>query len=149
MNLLHCACGSKWGDWGILILRVALGLVFFMHGYQKVFQMGIEGVTGFLAGLGFPLAGMFAYILAYGELVFGAMMIIGLLTHWVAKYHIIVAVVALFTVHISNGFFVSGGGFEFILLILAASISILVTGGGKYSVDAMWMKKDAAPQPMM
>jgi putative oxidoreductase len=112
-----------------------------MHGYQKVFMMGIPGVTGFLSGLGFPMASLFAYILAYGELVFGAMMIIGLLTHWVAKYHIIVAIVALFAVHISKGFFVSGGGYEFILLILAASVSVLLTGPGKWSVDEMWLKK--------
>lgn len=87
------------------------------------------------------MPGVFAYILAYGELVFGAMMIIGLLTHWVAKYHVIVALVALFTVHISKGFFVSSGGYEFILLILAASLAILFSGPGKYSVDKMFLGK--------
>ena len=140
-KLMKCDCTAACASWAPLVLRVALGLVFLMHGYQKVFQMGIPGVSGFLGSLGFPAPELFAYILAYGELVFGAMMIIGLLTHWVAKYHVIVALVALFTVHISKGFFVSSGGYEFILLILAASISILVTGPGKYSVDEMWLKK--------
>ena len=144
MNMLHCNCGSGWSEWAHLFLRVVLGLVFFMHGWQKVFQMGIPGVTGFLGGLGFPLPTLFAYILAYGELVFGAMMIIGLLTHWAAKFHIAVAIVALFTVHIANGFFVSSGGYEFILLILAASVAIYTTGGGKYSVDAKWGKNHSA-----
>lgn len=138
MNMLSCNCGSGWGEWAHLFLRVVLGLVFFMHGWQKVFQMGIPGVTGFLGGLGFPAPTLFAYILAYGELVFGAMMIIGLLTHWAAKYHIVVAIVALFTVHASKGFFVSSGGYEFILLILAASFAIFTMGPGKYSVDARW-----------
>ncbi len=142
-KLMSCECGHGWAEWGHLALRAALGLVFFMHGWQKVFMMGIPGVSGFLGSLGFPAPTMFAYILAYGELVFGAMMIIGLLTHWVAKYHVIVALVALFTVHISKGFFVSAGGYEFILLILAASLAILFSGGGKYSVDAM-MKKEGA-----
>jgi putative oxidoreductase len=141
-KLMNCECSSGWSEWGHLALRASLGLVFFMHGWQKVFMMGIPGVTGFLTSLGFPMPGVFAYILAYGELVFGAMMIIGLLTHWVAKYHVIVALVALVTVHLSKGFFVSAGGYEFILLILAASLAILFSGPGKYSVDKMMLSKD-------
>ncbi len=144
MNMLNCNCGSGWSEYAHLFLRVVLGLVFFMHGWQKVFETGIPGVTGFLGSLGFPAPTLFAYILAYGELVFGAMMIIGLLTHWAAKYHIIVALVALLAVHAGNGFFVSTGGYEFILLILAVSIAIFAMGPGKYSVDAKWGKGQGA-----
>ncbi len=140
-SLLHCKCGDNFSGWAPLVLRVALGLVFLMHGYQKVTTMGIQGVSGFLGSLGFPLPTLFAYILAYGELIGGALLIVGLLTHWVAKYDIIVATVALLTVHISKGFFVSDGGYEFILLILAASVSVLITGPGKFSFDEMWLKK--------
>lgn len=143
-KLMDCSCGAGWAEWGHLALRASLGLVFFMHGWQKVFTMGIPGVSGFLGSLGFPMPMAFAYILAYGELVFGAMMIIGLLTHWVAKFHVIVALVALVTVHLSKGFFVSAGGYEFILLILAASLAILFSGPGKYSADKMFLGKGGA-----
>jgi putative oxidoreductase len=112
-----------------------------MHGYQKVFQMGIPGVTGFLGGLGFPMPTFFAYILAYGELIGGALLIVGLLTHWASKFGFIVALVAFFTVHASKGFFISGGGYEFIILIFAASLYIFAVGAGKYSLDAMWFGK--------
>jgi putative oxidoreductase len=143
-KLIHCACGEKWTDIAPLVLRAALGLVFLMHGYQKVFTMGIAGVSGFLGSLGFPMPVAFAYILAYGELIGGVLLIAGLLTHWVSKFNIVVALVALLTVHLSKGFFISDGGFEFILLILAASISLMITGAGKYSADAMWLKKKGA-----
>lgn len=139
-KLISCACADTWGDVGTLLLRLALGAVFFMHGYQKVFTMGIEGVTGFLGNLGFPMANLFAYILAYGELVFGAMLILGLLTHWSAKFAVVVGVVAFATVHMSKGFFVGTGGYEFIMLITAAAVSLMITGAGKYSLDAMFFK---------
>lgn len=141
-KLLNCACGEKWADWAPLILRVALGVVFLGHGYQKVFTMGMPGVAGFLGSLGIPLPGLMAYILAYGELIGGALLIVGLLTHWVAKFDVIVAIVAFLTVHVSKGFFISGGGYEFIILIFAASVSLLITGAGKYSLDAVWLKKE-------
>ncbi len=140
-KLMNCDCTGRWGEWAPLILRVPLGLVFLMHGYQKVFSMGIPGVSGFLGTLGFPAPTLFAYILAYGELIGGALLIVGLLTHWVAKFNIVVALVALLTVHASKGFFISEGGYEFILLILAASVSILLTGPGAYALDSMWLKK--------
>jgi putative oxidoreductase len=123
---------------------VALGLVFFMHGYQKVFMMGMPQVSGFLGGLGIPLPDVMAYVLSYGELITGALLIIGLFTHWISKFMIVVALVAFFTVHMAKGFFISNGGYEFIMLIFAAALSIMITGPGKYSVDEMWMKKAGA-----
>lgn len=137
-----CNCTEKYSDWAPLVLRVALGVIFLWHGYDKIFSLGLPGVAGFLGSLGIPLPTLMAYILAYGELLGGALLIAGLFTHWVAKFDVVVAAVALFAVHFSKGFAVSNGGFEYILLILAASISLLITGGGKYSLDELWFKKD-------
>jgi putative oxidoreductase len=141
---MNCACGQKWADVAPLVLRAALGTVFLWHGYDKVFVKGVPAITGFLGSLGFPLPALFASILAYGELISGALLILGLLTHWSAKFATVVAVVAFFTVHIKNGFSIGDGGYEFIMLIFAAAVSILLTGAGKYSLDAMWLKKMCA-----
>lgn len=135
--MLNCNCSSAWGGYAPLILRVATGLVFAMHGYQKLTQMGVEGVAGFLGGIGFPLASVFAVILIAVELLGGAALIVGFMTHWAAKLTAVVALVALITVHLSKGFFISNGGVEFILVLLAASISLMITGAGAYSVDGM------------
>ena len=136
-GMLNCNCSSAWGGYAPLILRVATGLVFAMHGYQKLTQMGVEGVAGFLGGIGFPLASVFAVILIAVELLGGAALIVGFMTHWAAKLTAVVALVALITVHLSKGFFISNGGVEFILVLLAASVSLMITGAGAYSVDGM------------
>jgi len=134
-NLLHCNCGPKAASLASLFLRVVVGVIFLVHGWQKL-QGGIGGTAGFLGSLGFPAPEFFAVLLIAAEIVGGALLIIGLLTHWAAKLLAFVALVALVTVHLSRGFFVSGGGYEFILLLLAATLAVMAVGGGKWSVDA-------------
>lgn len=143
-KLLNCDCAGTFGGWAPLVLRVALGSVFAWHGYDKVFNTGVSNVGGFLGSLGIPAPSIMAYILAYGELIAGILLIVGLFTHWAAKFTVVVALVALFTVHISKGFSIANGGYEYIMLILASSISVLITGAGKYSLDTMWRNKNAS-----
>lgn len=131
---------NAYAGYAPLVLRVATGLVFAMHGYQK-FQGGLEGVTGFLTSLGFPLAGVFAVILIAVELLGGIALILGLATRVVAKLCAIVAFVAFLTVHVSNGFFISNGGYEFIIVLFAASVSLMLTGGGKWALDNYFNKQ--------
>ncbi len=146
MNFLNCsAMLDKWKDCAPLILRVATGLVFAMHGYQK-FTNGIDKTAGFLDTLGFPMATAFAVILIAAELLGGIMLVLGLFTRYTAKILAIVAIVALFTVHIGKGFFIAKGGYEFILLILAATVSIMITGPGKWALDSMMKKGMPAQQ---
>lgn len=132
-------CGS-WGDVGPFVLRLATGVIFAMHGYQKLMG-GIDPLAGFLGSLGFPMPAVFAVLLIVAELGGGILLILGALTHWTAKILSVVALVALVTVHLNNGFFVNAGGYEFILLILAASVSLVFTGAGKWSVDQVLAKQ--------
>lgn len=139
-NLLMCSCADKWGDVAPLVLRVATGLVFFMHGWQKL-EGGVAGTAGFLSSLQFPAPELFAVLLIAAEVLGGAALILGVFTHWAAKISAFVALVAWVTVHLKGGFFASNGGYEFIMVLFAACVSIMITGAGKYSLDHKWFRR--------
>jgi len=63
------------------------------------------------------------------------LLVLGLLTRFGALNTFMVSLVAFLSVHISKGFFMSNGGFEYVLVLGAASLVLLLEGGGKYSVD--------------
>ena len=64
-------------------------------------------------------------------------MLIGLMTRPVAILASVVMLVALFSVHLANGFFISDNGYEFALSLLAMSLSLSVAGSGRFSADAL------------
>ncbi len=131
-NIGACTTASKWHDEIYVALRVMVGLIFFYHGYTKVFTMGTDAVAGFFASAGIPLANILAPLVSYGELLGGAALILGLFTHWMAKFNIIIMIGAIYFVHLEKGY----ADYEFQLLILIASALIAATGAGKYSLDA-------------
>lgn len=122
-------------NWGLLLLRVAVGLVFAVHGAQKLLLFGIGGTAGFLGSLGIPLPEVAAIAVILVELVGGLALLIGLGTRYVAALLAVNMAVALFTVHLPNGFFVDGGGVEFVLVLLAAALFFALHGGGALAVD--------------
>ncbi len=134
LPLLSCTCSESYHDYAPLVLRVVAGAIFLVHGLDKLKQ-GLEGTAGFLAGLGFPAATLFAILLIAVEVLGGLALILGLYTHWAAKLLAIVAAVAFFTVHLENGFSVRDGGYEYIALLFAVTVVLVLTGAGKYSLD--------------
>lgn len=147
MNFLFKKYTGGCTDIAPLILRVALGVIFTYHGYMKVAVMGMPQVTGFMESLGLPFPGLMAFLVSYGELIGGILLILGLFTYWVSLMNIVIATVALLLVHIAKGFNVADGGYEFIMLILAGSISMFITGPGKYSLDAKLQKDNVTSTP--
>ena len=137
-------------DCASLVLRLFLGVVFFPHGAQKVFGWfdgaGFSGtMEAFTAKMGIPAFLAFLAILAESG---GAVALItGLLTRVAAFGIACNMVVAIFMVHLPNGFFMNwfgkqkGEGFEYHLLVIAIAIALMIKGGGRWSIDGFIVKK--------
>ena len=125
-------------DTAILVLRLALGFMFAAHGLQKAFGLfggpGIGGFSEMLSGLGFKPSLLWAYVAAYAELVGGILLAVGFLTRGAASVLLILIVVAAFKVHLSKGFFLSQGGFEYTFIIFSICLALILLGPGKFTL---------------
>lgn len=123
----------------ILILRLFLGVTFVMHGAQKVFGAfggpGIAGVTGMLAKMGMEPSQILAWVLSITEFGGGLCVLLGFLTRFWAAGLVIDMAVAVFKVHLANGFFASRNGFELPLALGVMALVVLLTGPGPVSID--------------
>ena len=122
--------------WGIAILRVVVGIVFCMHGGQKLFVMGFAKVAGFMGQMGIPAPMLAAVLVTAVEFVGGLALLLGLFTRWVALPLAFDMLVAILAVHGKAGFFLPNG-FEFALTLLAASLVLAILGSGEASVDSL------------
>lgn len=122
--------------WGIAILRVVVGIVFLVHGGQKLFVWGFGGVAGFMAKVGIPAPILAAVLVTLVEFVGGLALVLGLFTRWAAIPLAINMVVAILVVHWPAGFFLPNG-YEFALTLLAANAALVLLGSGEASVDGL------------
>ena len=125
---------SVWTDRGLLLLRVALGLVFVAHGGQKLFVFGHGGVTGAMAALGIPFPSLNAVLVTAAEFGGGIALLTGAATRIAAAIVAFAMGVAVATAHLSHGFF-APAGVEYPLTLMLANLTLVLTGAGRYSVD--------------
>jgi putative oxidoreductase len=119
-----------------LILRVVLGLTFFIHGLAK-FQGGIENTVGWFESIG--LAGFLAYGAGLVELVGGIALIVGLGSKFVSALFVLLMIGAISTVKFQAGFLGNGqgAGYELDLALLAMSLVIMVNGSKLFALDQL------------
>lgn len=115
----------------VLVLRLVVGLVFLVHGIQKL--GGMDQTIGFFQAIGIPAAVFFAWVVALVETLGGIALILGIGTHIASVLLAIVMLVAIFSVKLGKGF---SGGYEFDLVLLASLIGFILNGAGKISLDA-------------
>jgi len=128
------------------ILRLVLGIVFFVHGSQKM--LGWFGGYGFSATMGFfthnmHIPAVFAFLAIAAEFFGGLGLIFGFLTRVAAFGIFSTMVVAIVMVHHQFGFFMNwsgaqkGEGYEYHLLVLAITVFLMIQGGGAASIDRL------------
>jgi len=135
INLINCKCSEKWSSFAPLILRVVVGATFVVAGWGKI-QAGSEAISTFFASGGIPFAGFFAPLVMWIEFLGGIALILGVWTHLVSKLLGIIMIVAIFTMHIKNGF-TGPGGYQLPLTLLAILVSLMITGPGKWALGNM------------
>ena len=122
-----------------LPLRLISGLIFTAHGAQKLFAWfggyGLDGTGQWMESIGLAPGYLMALMAGSAEFFGGLLLIVGFLTRPTSFVLAITMIVAIFTVHIDNGLFMSNNGYEFALSLLAITVALFIQGGGKYSVD--------------
>ncbi len=143
-QILKSVLASESG-FGALALRVPAGIIFMAHGAQKLFAWfggyGLEGTGQWMASIGLEPGYLMALLAGSAEFFGGLFLLLGLLTRPAAVTLAITMLVAIVTVHLANGLFMSNNGYEFGLALLAISISVAISGAGKLSVDNALVKK--------
>lgn len=123
-------------DFGLLLLRVVLGLTMAAHGYNKFFGGGrIKGTAGWFESIGMKPGTFHARVAATTEMAAGIGLAAGLFTPVTAAGFVALMLVAAWTVHRRNGFFIVKEGWEYNLVLAAAAVAIAAIGPGKYSLD--------------
>ena len=127
---------------GLLVIRVVVGLIVAAHGAQKVFGWwggpGFAGWTGALKSMRIRPALPWAVASAASEVLGGVAVAVGFLTPLAAFGIVASQLVAVALIHIPHGFWVSKGGFEFNLSIVAAMLAVALAGPGAYSLDRLF-----------
>ena len=122
---------------GVLLIRVVLGLTLAAHGYQKIFKGGrIKGTAGWFDSMGMkPNGRIHAWAAALTEIGSGLLFAVGLLTPLAAAGFVGLMVVAAWTSHRENGFFIVKNGWEYNLVLAVVPVGIAMIGARKYSLD--------------
>ncbi|MFL1406718.1 DoxX family protein [Marinobacter sp. M1N3S26] len=127
--------------WGALALRIPVGIIFVAHGAQKLFGWfggyGLEGTGQWMDSIGLGPGIVMALLAGAAEFFGGLALIVGLLVRPAAAVLAFAMLIAIFSVHIGNGLFMSNNGYEFGLALLAVSVSLLFSGAGRASVDRL------------
>lgn len=127
-------------DWSLLAVRVIVGIIFTLHGSQKMFgAFDGPGLQAVVQGMG-PIG----YLVAIGEFFGGLGLILGVLPRFSAAALIVIMVGAIVQVHGQNGFFADKKGFEYNLALIGLLLPVLISGPGKLAISEqihLWPSK--------
>jgi putative oxidoreductase len=126
---------------GLLLARLTLGLLMAAHGTQKLLGWfgghGLAGTAGFFESIGFRPGRLFATVASGTEVLSGVLVALGFLGPVGPALMLSVMIVAAVSMHWKNGLFAAANGIEVPLLYAAGATTLLLTGPGQFSLDAM------------
>src|SRR5271157_2111416 len=123
-------------DVGLLILRLVLGLTLAAHGFNKFFGGGrIPGTARWFESIGMKYGTFQAVVAATTEVSAGLGLAAGLLTPIPAAGFVSLMLVAAWTVHRHNGFFIVKEGWEYNLVLAVSAVAVATLGAGRLSLD--------------
>ncbi|MEX0720047.1 MAG: DoxX family protein [Balneolaceae bacterium] len=105
-----------------LVLRVVMGVIFITHGIARLIYASVADFGSYLNSQGFIIGVFLAWLITFGEIIFGTLLATGNKVRYAIIFHAIVVIMGIFLIHFPNGWFVVGhgsGGVEYSLLILA------------------------------
>lgn len=130
-------------EWGLLLLRVVVGLLFAGHAMQKLAGWfggyDLAGTGGFFESIGIKPGRTMALLAGLAELVGGLLFAFGLFTPLAALLIVLTMLIAIVKVHGKNGLWVTQNGYEFNLVLIVIAVSVALIGPGDYSLDALWV----------
>lgn len=118
---------------GLLVLRIGAGLGLATHGYQTIFESGIDGFAGYLESLQFPMPAAMAWTAKLSELVGGVLVAVGWFSRVAALFAASTMAVAILTAHLGDPF----KDWELAALYCAAMLTVMLAGPGKLSIDGI------------
>ena len=124
----------------LLLMRIILAIGFF--GPAKMKMGNIDGIISWFESINIPMPALNAYLATGTEALGVVLLILGLGTRLISIPLIITMIVAILTVHLSNGFEAGNNGFEIPLYYMIMLITLVIYGGGKFSVDHLLNKNN-------
>ena len=133
MNTSITSNTSKAADYGIALLRASLGIMWIAHALLKLFVFTLPGTSQFFESVGLP--GFLAYPVFAVELLGGIALVLGIYARQAALLLVPIMAVAT-SVHIGNGWVHAsqGGGWEYPVFLISASIALWLAGDGAFSL---------------
>jgi putative oxidoreductase len=135
---------NRLAPYGVLVLRIALGVMFIAHAYLKFAIFTVPGFEQFLGSVGLPAALAWPIILA--EFLGGVAIVAGFYGRWVSVALLPVLVGALF-VHAPNGwlFNAPNGGWEYPAFLAVAALGHALIGDGAFAVKPVGLPLLSGP----
>jgi putative oxidoreductase len=145
---------NRYASYAPLVLRIVAGVIFLMHGAQKLFGAfggsGIDGTAQFFEQAGIAPGLFWAWIAGLVEFFGGLALLLGALTRFAALLLAVQMLVAIFAVHLQHGFFLPQG-FEYALALFGICVTLLLSSAGELAIDRYlsrwWTHKRRGEEP--